>query len=169
MTFEEFAKADSDKLTEMAKACFDNSQEMAGGAWERRVAKLLEAQFYVIYAVCRPTENQPRRESVSTAESVFGRLRAIRLRRLLPRRTSRRVLANLVLRTCEQWLPHKRFRQDILDRPEAIHDSSFWPDSTMHVIRTDPFLFPGNRWPTAPPTASRSLEPPYIYPDTARL
>jgi hypothetical protein len=50
MTFEEFAKADSDKLTEMAKACFDNSQEMAGGAWERRVAKLLEAQFYVIRA-----------------------------------------------------------------------------------------------------------------------
>jgi hypothetical protein len=47
MTFEEYEKAGPQQLKAEAKACFEMAQEMAGGAWERRASKLLEAQFYM--------------------------------------------------------------------------------------------------------------------------
>jgi hypothetical protein len=47
MTFEVFEKAKARELRTQAKVCFDGAQEMAGGAWERRLAKLIEAQFYM--------------------------------------------------------------------------------------------------------------------------
>jgi hypothetical protein len=47
MGLEEFEAANTQTLKAEAKACYDGAMEMAGGAWERRVAKLLEAQFYM--------------------------------------------------------------------------------------------------------------------------
>jgi hypothetical protein len=47
MTFEEFETANSKQLRSEARICFQASMEMAGGAWERRTAKLLEAQFFM--------------------------------------------------------------------------------------------------------------------------
>ena len=46
MTFEEFDKAGSHELRAEAKTCFENDLGMTG-SWDRRAARLIEAQFYM--------------------------------------------------------------------------------------------------------------------------
>jgi hypothetical protein len=47
MTHEAFLKATEEELKLQTKTCFDDATAMSGGSWDRRAAKLLEAQFYM--------------------------------------------------------------------------------------------------------------------------
>jgi|HubBroStandDraft_6_1064221.scaffolds.fasta_scaffold550502_2 hypothetical protein len=62
MTFEEFEKAAAPQLKAEANACFDGATT-GNGSWERRLAKLQEAQFYM--------SEMDRRESGRVADRDF--------------------------------------------------------------------------------------------------
>jgi hypothetical protein len=62
MTFEEFEKAEPNELRRVAKACFDSLGSMGGGGWDRKAAKLLEAQFYMMELDRRESADIARRD-----------------------------------------------------------------------------------------------------------